>query len=48
MISWNVDPKIWRDNVCSIATRNLTPKELREWLPGTTVSEDYKTCPNLP
>jgi WD40 repeat protein len=48
VIDWDVDPKIWRDNVCSIATRNLTPEELRTWLPFTTGPKDYKTCTNIP
>jgi WD40 repeat protein len=47
MIHWNVDPEIWRDNLCGIATRNLTSDEWSKWL--IAAGKEYrKTCPDIP
>lgn len=46
IIIWNVDPDIWLERACILATRNFTEDEWNRFI-GTALS--YRaTCPNLP
>ncbi len=42
---WDVDVVSWRQRLCDIAGRNLTPQEWDEFLPGRPYQ---KTCPDNP
>ena len=43
---WDVDPKSWRDQACTVANRNLSLAEWRQFL-GLDLAYQC-TCPELP
>jgi WD40 repeat protein/DNA-binding SARP family transcriptional activator/KaiC/GvpD/RAD55 family RecA-like ATPase len=43
---WDLDPAAWRQRACEIAGRNLTPAEMREYLPDDP--DPAPTCPRYP
>lgn len=43
---WSIDPRLWRDEACALAGRNLTQAERNRDLPNA--GSRHATCPDNP